>query len=103
MLRLGEGALSEKALSTKEGISVPAVTAKQTPEVDRILQMTKTVGRSPAENVLGTLGDARGEATILAGGGGNGGGLRSVARPAIEDTSDRSDGIICPNAKGEPN
>lgn len=68
---------------TEDGITVPAVTADQMREVDRIaveefglgiLQMMENAGRSLAGNVLDMLGAATGEVTILAGSGGNGGG-----------------------------
>jgi NAD(P)H-hydrate epimerase len=58
-------------------------------EVDRIaveefglgiLQMMENAGRNLAENVLDMLGGARGEITILAGSGGNGGGGLCCAR-----------------------
>lgn len=68
---------------TEEGLPIPAVTAEQMREVDRIaveefglgiLQMMENAGRSLAENVLDILEATSGEVTILAGGGGNGGG-----------------------------
>ncbi|KPL23642.1 MAG: hypothetical protein AMJ93_04200 [Anaerolineae bacterium SM23_84] len=68
---------------TEDGIIVPAVTADQMREVDRIaveefglgiLQMMENAGRNLAGNVLDMLGVATGEITILAGSGGNGGG-----------------------------
>ena len=74
---------------TEDGIVMPAVTADQMREVDRIameefglgiLQMMENAGRNLAENVLGMLDGARGEATILAGSGGNGGGGLCCAR-----------------------
>lgn len=74
---------------TNEGISVPAVTAEQMREVDRIamedfglgiLQMMENAGRNLAENVWDMLEATTGEVTILAGGGGNGGGGLCCAR-----------------------
>lgn len=74
---------------TEDGIIVPAVTAEQMREVDRIaveefglgiLQMMENAGRNLAENVMDMLGRASGGATILAGGGGNGGGGLCCAR-----------------------
>ena len=71
------------AFMTEDGIMVPAVTAEQMREVDRIaveefglgiLQMMENAGRNLAENVMDMLGQANGAVTILAGGGGNGGG-----------------------------
>jgi NAD(P)H-hydrate epimerase len=74
---------------TEDGVVVPAVTADQMREVDRIaveefglgiLQMMENAGRNLAENVLAMLGGARGEITVLAGSGGNGGGGLCCAR-----------------------
>jgi len=74
---------------TKESTVVPAVTAEQMREVDRIaveefgltiLQMMENAGRNLAENVMDMLGGARGEVTVLAGSGGNGGGGLCCAR-----------------------
>jgi NAD(P)H-hydrate epimerase len=74
---------------TEDGAVVPAVTAEQMREVDRIaveefglgiLQMMENAGRNLAENVLAMLGGARGEITVLAGSGGNGGGGLCCAR-----------------------
>jgi len=74
---------------TEDGIVVPAVTAEQMREVDRIaveefglgiLQMMENAGRNLAENVIDMLDSARGEVTVLAGAGGNGGGGLCCAR-----------------------
>jgi len=82
---------------TEDGIVVPAVTAAQMREVDRlateefglgILQMMENAGRNLASNVMEMLGGpstglrtkARGEVTVLAGSGGNGGGGLCCAR-----------------------
>ncbi len=74
---------------TQDGIPVPAVTAEQMREIDRIaveefglgiLQMMENAGRDLAENVLNMLDGARGEVAILAGSGGNGGGGLCCAR-----------------------
>lgn len=74
---------------TKGGIHVPAVTAEQMREVDRIaveefglsiLQMMENAGRNLAGNVLQMLGRVCGEVTVLAGAGGNGGGGLCCAR-----------------------
>jgi NAD(P)H-hydrate epimerase len=74
---------------TEDGIRVPALTAGQMREVDRIaveefglgiLQMMENAGRNLAQNVQDLLGDARGEVAILAGAGGNGGGGLCCAR-----------------------
>jgi NAD(P)H-hydrate epimerase len=77
------------AFQTEDGIVVPALTARQMREVDRIaveefglgiLQMMENAGRNLAENVWDMLGHAGGEVTILAGAGGNGGGGLCCAR-----------------------
>jgi NAD(P)H-hydrate epimerase len=74
---------------TEDGIVVPAVTAEQMREVDRlateefgltILQMMENAGRNLAGNVMEMLDEARGEVTVLAGSGGNGGGGLCCAR-----------------------
>ena len=74
---------------TQDGVAVPAITAEQMREVDRIaveefglgiLQMMENAGRNLAENVLDMLGQATGRVTILAGAGGNGGGGLCCAR-----------------------
>lgn len=68
---------------------VPAVTAGQMREVDRVavgefglslLQMMENAGRNLAENVLVMLGGERGAVAVLAGSGGNGGGGLCCAR-----------------------
>jgi NAD(P)H-hydrate epimerase len=70
---------------TAEGTPIPAVTAEQMREVDRIavedfgldiLQMMENAGRNLAANVMDMLGGvgSLGEVTVLAGAGGNGGG-----------------------------
>jgi NAD(P)H-hydrate epimerase len=73
---------------TIEGVQVPAVTAAEMREVDRIamekfnlgiLQMMENAGRNLAENVHDMVG-RHGEIVILAGGGGNGGGGLCCAR-----------------------
>jgi NAD(P)H-hydrate epimerase len=77
------------AFRTEDGIPVPAVTAEQMREVDRIavedfglgiLQMMENAGRNLAQNVLGMLDGRRGEVTVLVGSGGNGGGGLCCAR-----------------------
>ncbi len=74
---------------TEDGITVPAVTADQMRQIDRIaveefglgiLQMMENAGRSLAGNVMDMLSEARGEVTVLAGPGGNGGGGLACAR-----------------------
>ncbi|MGD8625786.1 MAG: NAD(P)H-hydrate epimerase [Anaerolineae bacterium] len=73
---------------TEDGRPVPAVTAGQMREVDRIaveefglglLQMMENAGRNLAGNALEMLG-GEGRATVLAGAGGNGGGGLCCAR-----------------------
>jgi NAD(P)H-hydrate epimerase len=68
---------------------VPAVTAEQMREVDRvavetfhlsILQMMENAGRNLAHHVMDMLGASSGEVTVLAGAGGNGGGGLCCAR-----------------------
>ncbi len=72
-----------------EGRTVPAVTAAQMREVDRIaveifgltiLQMMENAGRNLAGNVIEMLGDEHGQIAVLAGSGGNGGGGLCCAR-----------------------
>ncbi|RMF63444.1 MAG: NAD(P)H-hydrate epimerase [Calditrichaeota bacterium] len=76
---------------TREGFEVPAVTAEQMREVDRIavqetgpnlFQMMENAGRNLAELALELLGPAWSKARVLvlAGGGGNGGGGICAAR-----------------------
>ena len=81
--------MRERRFRTTAGVWVPAITAEQMREVDRvameefglgILQMMENAGRNLAENVLDMLGAASGQVTILAGAGGNGGGGLCCAR-----------------------
>ena len=74
---------------TEGGIAVPAATADEMREVDRIaveefglgiLQMMENAGRNLAQNAIDMLGGELGPVTILAGGGGNGGGGLCCAR-----------------------
>jgi NAD(P)H-hydrate epimerase len=74
---------------TPDGGVVPAITASQMREVDRIaveefdlgiLQMMENAGRDLAGNVQEMLGDGGGPVTVLAGSGGNGGGGLCAAR-----------------------
>jgi NAD(P)H-hydrate epimerase len=77
--------------TTEDGLIVPAVTGEQMREVDRIamedfglgvLQMMENAGRDLAQNVMNMLSASaraegpgrKGEVTVLAGSGGNGGG-----------------------------
>jgi len=73
--------MNDRLFRTREGVSVPAVTAEQMREVDRIameefgltiLQMMENAGRNLAENVMDMLGGVGGQVTVLAGSGGNG-------------------------------
>lgn len=74
---------------TEDGVPIPAVTAEQMREVDRIavedfglgiLQMMENAGRNLALNVVDMLRKSDGEVTVLAGAGGNGGGGLCAAR-----------------------
>ena len=74
---------------TPEGITIPAVTADQMRQVDRlavevfgldILQMMENAGRSLARHVMEMLGGKRRTVVVLAGSGGNGGGGLCCAR-----------------------
>ena len=74
---------------TEDGSVVPAVTALQMREVDRIavedfglgiLQMMENAGRNLALNAIEMLGGMAGAVTVLAGAGGNGGGGLCCAR-----------------------
>lgn len=80
---------TQMTFRTQDGVFVPAVTADQMREVDRvavedfglgILQMMENAGRNLAQNVLDMLGGTEGEITVLAGAGGNGGGGLCCAR-----------------------
>lgn len=77
------------AFLTEDGLIVPAVTAAQMREVDRIatevfglgiLQMMENAGRSLAQNAMDMLPAGTGEVTFLLGAGGNGGGGLCCAR-----------------------
>lgn len=72
------------AFLTPKGVAVPMVTAEQMRLVDRIaveqfhlgiLQMMENAGRSLAEWVMPELGNAPAPVCVLAGSGGNGGGI----------------------------
>ncbi len=74
---------------TDNDLVIPAVTAQQMREVDRIaveefhldiLQMMENAGRSLAHHVRDMLGTTHGSVTILAGAGGNSGGGLCCAR-----------------------
>jgi NAD(P)H-hydrate epimerase len=81
--------MSDPLFRTEDGRRVPAVTAEQMREVDRItmeafglgiLQMMENAGRNLALNVLDMTRTGTGEVVILAGAGGNGGGGLCCAR-----------------------
>jgi NAD(P)H-hydrate epimerase len=81
--------MSDVLFWTGEGVPVPAVTAEQMREVDRvaveefglgILQMMENAGRNLAAHVIEMLSRSGGEVTIVAGAGGNGGGGLCCAR-----------------------
>jgi NAD(P)H-hydrate epimerase len=87
--------------STHDGVSVPAVTAAEMRELDRIaieetgpslLQMMEHAGRSLAEVVLRMLESKSSSASVLvlAGTGGNGGGGICAARHLSERVADVS-------------
>lgn len=72
-----------------DGTAIPAVSAEQMLEVDRlangkyrlgILQMMENAGRSLSGQVMAELGASGGHVVVLAGGGGNGGGGLCCAR-----------------------
>jgi len=74
---------------TEDGVVVPAVTAEQMREVDRIaveefglgiLQMMENAGRSLALNVMEMLDSADGEVTVLVGSGYRASGKRILLR-----------------------
>ena len=74
---------------TRDGVRVPAVTAREMREVDRvaveefglgILQMMENAGRTLAANAMEMAGRDGGQITVVAGGGGNGGGGLCCAR-----------------------
>jgi len=80
---------TQPLFQTTDGTPVPALTAAQMREVDRIaveefglgiLQMMENAGRSLALNVIEMLGRASGCVAVLAGSGGNGGGGLCCAR-----------------------
>jgi NAD(P)H-hydrate epimerase len=79
----------EVVFRTEDGLPVPAVTADQMREVDRIaveefglgiLQMMENAGRSLAQTAINILHGTKSEVTVLAGSGGNGGGGLCCAR-----------------------
>lgn len=81
--------MQASAFRTETGLAIPAVTADQMREVDRvaveefglgILQMIENAGRTLAEHVVGMLNGGRGDVAVLAGSGGNGGGGLCCAR-----------------------
>ena len=81
--------MSDQLFWTEDGAPVPAVTAEQMREVDRIavedfglgiLQMMENAGRNLAQNVMDMVDKDRGEITVMAGAGANGGGGLCCAR-----------------------
>ena len=81
--------MSDPLFWTEQGVPIPAVTAEQMRQVDRIaveefglgiLQMMENAGRNLAQNVMDMVGEATGDITVLAGAGGNGGGGLCCAR-----------------------
>jgi NAD(P)H-hydrate epimerase len=74
---------------TDDGIELPAVTAEEMREVDRVamdefglgvLQMMENAGRSLAMHAMEMLSEGAGRVAVLAGSGGNGGGGLCCAR-----------------------
>ncbi len=74
---------------TDDGIELPAVTAEEMREVDRVamdefglsvLQMMENAGRSLAMHAVDMLSEGAGRVAVLAGSGGNGGGGLCCAR-----------------------
>lgn len=74
---------------TDDGIELPAVTAEEMREVDRVavdefglgvLQMMENAGRSLATHAMEMLSEGAGRVAVLAGSGGNGGGGLCCAR-----------------------
>lgn len=79
----------EVVFRTQEGVLVPAVTAEEMREADRIaveefglsiLQMMETAGRNLAQTAINMLHGTQSDVTVLAGSGGNGGGGLCCAR-----------------------
>ena len=79
----------EVVFRTEDGVLVPALTADEMREVDRIavdefglsiLQMMENAGRSLAQTALNMLHGTKSEVAVLAGSGGNGGGGLCCAR-----------------------
>lgn len=85
---------------TNSGRLVPAVTADQMREVDRLAvdvfqlgvpQMMENAGRSLAENAIDMLRELPERAVVLAGGGGNSGGALCCARHLRNHGADRTE------------
>lgn len=81
--------MNENFFYTKKGHQIPAISAAEMAEVDRIavedfglgiLQMMENAGRNTALHVMEMLDGDRGTITVLAGSGGNGGGGLCCAR-----------------------
>jgi NAD(P)H-hydrate epimerase len=101
---------------TEAGVIVPAISAAQMREVDRIaveefglgvLQMMENAGRNLAQNVQDMLDGSRGEVAILAGSGGNGGGGLCCARHlrnrdfSVWVVLDREEGLLRDAARNQ--
>jgi NAD(P)H-hydrate epimerase len=101
---------------TEDGVIVPAISAAQMREVDRIaveefglgiLQMMENAGRNLAQNVQDMLDGIRGEVAILAGSGGNGGGGLCCARHlrnrdfSVWVVLDREEGLLRDAARNQ--
>ena len=81
--------MSSAHFETESGVEVPAVTAREMREIDRIavdefglgiLQMMENAGRTLALNAIEMIESSSGSVVVLAGSGGNGGGGLCCAR-----------------------
>ena len=81
--------MREDLFKTKEGLAVPAVTAEEMRQVDRlaeeafglgVLQMMENAGRNLAAHAMEMMEARNGTVAVLAGAGGNGGGGLCCAR-----------------------
>jgi len=85
--------LRRETFQTEEGIQVPAVTAAEMSEVDRLaveefglglLQMMENAGRNLAHLAIRRRNSENTAITVLSGGGGNGGGGLCAARHLVD-------------------
>lgn len=96
--------MNRELFSTANGDPIPAVTAAEMAEIDRIAieefglqlrQMMEHAGRTLAKRVL----DGDGDCTVVAGGGGNGGGGLACSRHLA--TRNRLNGVVCDRPASE--